>query len=1065
MENNGLKIERYFTKEGVNPLHMFSYDQRTSEIKNPDGSQVFKMDDVEVPHFWTQVATDILAQKYFRKAGIPLKKEDGSPLLDENGQQIKGSENSIKQVAHRIAGCWTDWGKRYNYFSTEQDAKNFYDEMLYMIINQNAAPNSPQWFTTGLNYAYGLTGPAQGHSFVNPETKELEFSKDAYTRSQPHACFIQELNDDLVRDGGIFSLLTREARIFKYGSGTGSNFSSLRGKGEKLSGGGTSSGLMSFLKIFDVAAGSIKSGGTTRRAAKMVSLDLNHPEIVDFIWWKTREEEKVASLVAGSISLKRRLSRLIEVAKNKDNPLEDKEVKKILTLAAKDNIPVNYIVRALALAKQGNDFPLNEFDTHYESEAYLTVSGQNSNNSVRIPNEFFVKLENKQEWELIGRRDKKVFKTISAEDLWNDIGYCAWASADPGVQYDTTINEWHTCKQDGRINGSNPCSEYMFLDDTACNLASINLGKLYNEDTRIFDIKGYRHTIRLWTIALEISVLMAQFPSEPIAIKSFKYRTLGLGFANIGTLLMLQGIPYDSDKGRAISGALSAIMTGDSYATSSEMARILGPFEGFERNKADMLRVIRNHRRAAYNSGDYEGLSIRPIPLDQNICPPDLLQAAHSAWNNALEGGEKFGYRNAQATVLAPTGTIALVMDCDTTGVEPDYALVKFKKLAGGGYFKIVNQSVPKALKRLLYSDDQVNDIIKYCIGSGTLDGSPHINKDSLKLKGLSEEKIEVVEKGLKSSMDISFVFNQWTLGEEFYNKIMHGKKGNFLNALGFSNLEIKAANEYICGTMTIEGSPHLKEEHYPIFDCANKCGKNGKRYIHPYGHLKMLAANQTFISGAISKTINMPHDWTIKQIKTAYYDAWKMMIKGVALYRDGCKLSQPLNTTIEENQELKNILTGEDFEENEIQKKIMLGNKELTLIAKLNEGNLNKVSVNLEDITPAQESIVTALVNNINLGLQHGLHPKLIAQHSLNVAGHPLISELGVFLNENSGKNGIHKESYQKLEAITIPTSKASIISEKSLEEKCKGCGATRLRRNGVCMLCEVCGDTTGCS
>ena len=558
-EQKGLQVKRYFTKEGVSPFEMCNYEKRASTIRNPDGSVVFNMNDIEVPSFWTQVATDILAQKYFRKAGVPLRNEDGELLLNENGKVITGSETSIKQVAHRIAGCWKHWGERHGYFTSPRDAAVFYEEIVFMLIHQFAAPNSPQWFTTGLNWAYGLTGPAQGHSYVDSITKKLESSKDAYTRSQAHACFIQSINDDLVREGGIFSLLTREARIFKYGSGTGSNFSNLRGKGERLSGGGQSSGLMSFLKIFDVAAGSVKSGGTTRRAAKMVCLDLDHPEIEDFVWWKVREEEKVASLVAGSKILNQKLSKLIELAKNKDNALQDKEVQQALREAAESNIPVNYLVRALDLAKQGYALPLNEFDTHYESDAYLTVSGQNSNNSVRIPNAFFEVLEKKGKWQLKGRITKEVMKEISAEKLWDDIGYCAWASADPGLQYDTTVNEWHTCPAGGRINASNPCGEYNFLDDTACNLASINLIKFYDEQKEEFDVAGYRHAVRLWSIALEISVLMAHFPSEEIASKSFEYRTLGLGYANIGTLLMLQGIPYDSDKARVIAGAMASI--------------------------------------------------------------------------------------------------------------------------------------------------------------------------------------------------------------------------------------------------------------------------------------------------------------------------------------------------------------------------------------------------------------------------------------------------------------------------------------------------------------------------
>lgn len=1069
-KEKGLEIQRYFSKEGADPFEMFVYEKRSSIIKDPDGSLVFQMTDVEVPSFWTQVSTDILAQKYLRKSGVPLKNENGEPLLNEAGEVITGSENSIKQVAHRIAGCWRQWAEKFDYFASEKDAQIFYEEMVYMIINQVAAPNSPQWFTTGLNWAYGITGPAQGHSYVDPVTKKLEFSKDAYTRSQPHACFIQSVNDDLVRPGGIFSLLTREARIFKYGSGSGSNFSNLRANGEQLSGGGNSSGLMSFLKIFDTAAGSIKSGGTTRRAAKMVCLDLDHPEVENFIWWKVREEEKVASLVAGSKILKRKLSSLIELAKNKVNLLEDKEVCKALKLAAKDHIPVNYIVRALDLAKQGYDLPLQEFNTHYESGAYVTVSGQNSNNSIRIPNKFFECLNKDLDWAFKARTTGEVTKTINAKKLWDDIGYCAWASADPGVQFDTTINEWHTCPEDGRINASNPCSEYMFLDDTACNLGSINLAKFYDANTGVFDVVGYKHTIRLWAIALELSVLMAHFPSEEMAVNSYKYRALGLGFANLGTLLMLQGIPYDSNKGRTIASALTAIMTGEVYSASAELAKVLGPFERFEANKEHMLKVIRNHRQAVYDMGDYENLTIKPMAIKQDLCPLDLLQATHDSWDRALELGEKYGYRNAQATVLAPTGTIGLVMDCDTTGVEPDYALVKLKKLAGGGFFKIVNQSVPKALSRLGYRDQQIEAIINYCQGHATLEGSPYINSESLKEKGLNQEQLVLIEQELKNCMDVRLVFNKWVVGESFYNEVMRNKEGSFLNVLGFSDQEIATTNEYICGAMTIEGAPHLKEEHYAVFDCANKCGNKGQRYIDPYGHLKMVAAVQPFLSGAISKTINMPKEWTVKQIKQIYYDAWTMMTKAVALYRDCSKLSQPLTATLEEYPELKELLE-ESLEEelplNTITRKVMVGPRELLLTAMVENSKLSSIDLRMGGMTPTQEAMVVALVNSVNLGLQNDLSPSIIVAQSLNVEGHPVIKELRSFLDEfsNQPSSPLVQKCTSCLTKEGVEEKKVIINENPEESVKCKGCGASQLRRNGTCLLCEVCGDTTGCS
>lgn len=830
-EQRGLRVDRFFTKDGVSAFDLFDYDIRTSVIKNPNGEKVFEMTNVEVPKFWSQVATDVLAQKYFRKAGVPMA--DGST----------GGESSIKQVAHRMAHCWRSWGEQYGYFATTDDANKFYDELVYMIIGQHAAPNSPQWFNSGLHSSYGITGKPQGHYFVNPTTAQLERSTSAYERPQPHACFILSVDDDLVNEGGIMDLWVREARIFKYGSGVGTNFSRVRGAGEKLSGGGTSSGLMSFLKIGDRAAGAIKSGGTTRRAAKMVCLDLDHPEIVEFINWKKNEEKKVAALIAAG------------------------------------------------------------YPSDYEGEAYATVSGQNSNNSVRIPNAFFKALEEGKNWDLIARSNGKVMKSVPAKELWEMIGDAAWACADPGVQYDSTINEWHTCPEGGRINASNPCSEYMFLDNTACNLASLNLMRFFNAETCEFDVKGIEHASRIWTIVLEISVLMAQFPSQEVAQLSYEYRTLGLGYANMGTALMVSGIPYDSPKAFAICGAITAILTGTAYATSAEMAAHLGAFPRYEDNKENMLRVMRNHRYAAYNATDaYEGLTIKPVGIDAKYCPDYLLSAACTSWDTAVQLGEKHGYRNAQTTVIAPTGTIGLVMDCDTTGIEPDFALVKFKKLSGGGYFKIINQSVPSALKNLGYTEEQTDEIIKYAIGHATLTGAPHINPESLAFRGFTAEEIEKLDKAASGAFEIGFAFNQWTVGEECLQRLgfkaeeYNDPKFNLLRKLGFTKAEIEAANDYVCGTMTVEGAPYLKEEHLAVFDCANKCGTKGERYIAATGHIRMMAAAQPFLSGAISKTINLPNEASVEDIKECYHLSWSMGLKANALYRDGCKLSQPLS-------------------------------------------------------------------------------------------------------------------------------------------------------------------------
>jgi ribonucleoside-diphosphate reductase alpha chain len=909
-----MKINRYFTQSGQNPYAGIQFEARKSEIRNPDGSTVFLMENVMVPSHWSQVATDILAQKYFRKAGLTPGQVNGAEYSPENVAAItpvEERETDSRQVFHRMAGCWRSWGENFGYFSTREDAQTFYDELVFMLAKQISAPNSPQWFNTGLHFAYGITGTAQGHYYVDPRSGQLQRSKNAYERPQPHACFILSVKDDLVNEGGIMDLWTREARIFKYGSGVGTNFSKVRAEEEKLSGGGRSSGLMSFLRVGDRSAGAIKSGGTTRRAAKMVCLDIDHPDIENFINWKVKEEQKVASLVTGSKLNERHINAVIRACfidgKANTNPRDNKALWTAIAEAKLAEIPTNYIQRAIQLADQGFtsvEFPT--FDTGYESEAYMTVSGQNSNNSVRVTNEFFNAVETDSSWNLTARTTGKTMRTVRAKDLWSDICEAAWNCADPGLQYDSTINEWHTCPAHGRINASNPCSEYMFLDDTACNLASINLATLYNQETGEFDVEGYKHAIRLWTMVLEISVLMAQFPSKEIAQLSYDFRTLGLGYANLGALLMQMGIPYDSEQGFAIAGAMTAVLGGESYATSAEMAKQHGPFLGYEMNKDNMLRVIRNHRRAAYGeTANYEGLTILPVGINQSVCPSNFLTAAHESWDRALELGEQHGYRNAQVTVLAPTGTIGLIMDCDTTGVEPDFALVKFKKLSGGGYFKIINQSIPPALRKLGYTQTQIDDVIGYALGYKTLKGAPHINHESLKAKGFTDEKLATIEASLESAFELQFVFNKYTLGEEFCTKTLGFTEAqlndwnfNMLVELGFTRDQIELANEYVCGSMTVEGAPHLKAEHLPVFDCANKCGKKGVRFISAEGHIRMMAAAQPFLSGAISKTINLPAEASVKDVEDAYWLSWKLGIKANALYRDGSKLSQPLNAS-----------------------------------------------------------------------------------------------------------------------------------------------------------------------
>ncbi|MEK7644286.1 MAG: adenosylcobalamin-dependent ribonucleoside-diphosphate reductase [Patescibacteria group bacterium] len=985
---NGLRFQRVFSEEGKNAFDMVEYERRSSIIREPDGTVVFEMKDLEIPKDWSQVATDIIAQKYFRKTGVPQYGADGLIKRNSDGSPMLGSETSAKETVHRLAGTWRYWGEKYGYFASAEDAQIFYDEIVVMLLRQMAAPNSPQWFNTGLFWAYGINSTAQGHYYVDPDNGVMTKAKDAYSHPQPHACgrydtklftdrgildlgevveenltnakvfdgsgfvkilavknngvrklfratlkngnyieftddhliwsapensdeydwvelkntlgckvkfvilssnndgaqeiseqkvisidyigeeevydiqtesgqfcangvvvhncFIQSVKDDLVGDGGIMDLWVREARLFKYGSGTGTNFSGLRGCGEPLSGGGRSSGLMSWLKIGDRSAGAIKSGGTTRRAAKMVILNLDHPDIEEFIDWKVKEEKKVAALITAG------------------------------------------------------------YTSDYEGEAYQTVSGQNSNNSVRVANKFMEALENNGTWNLTWRTDGTVCKTLKATDLWDKIAYAAWACADPGVQFDDNVNEWHTCPESGRINGSNPCSEYMFLDNTACNLASMNLAKFFDPASLAFDVAGFKHATRAWTTVLEISVLMAQFPSKEIAQMSYEFRTLGLGYANVGSVLMMAGIPYESEEACAYTAAVTALMTAESYKTSAEMAKFIGPFLRYELNKKDMLRVIRNHRRAAFNAKEeeYEKMAIRPKGISPEYAPAYLLAAARESWNEALAMGESYGYRNAQTTLLAPTGTIGLLMDCATTGVEPDFALVKFKKLAGGGYFKIVNEAVPAALRNLNYSESEIKDIFDYMKGTADITNAPFVNAATLKTKGFNDADVMSANKALLSAFEIKFAFNAWTLGEDCMKRVGFSQQEyndpnfNMLRALGFADEQIETANEFVCGTMTVEGAPHLKKEHYPVFDCANKCGRKGRRFIHWLGHVRMMGAAQAFLSGAISKTINMPNEATLEDVKKAYLESWKSGLKAVALYRDGSKLSQPLSTS-----------------------------------------------------------------------------------------------------------------------------------------------------------------------
>ncbi|HWG47133.1 MAG TPA: adenosylcobalamin-dependent ribonucleoside-diphosphate reductase [Gemmataceae bacterium] len=1391
-----MEITRRYTTAGSDPFASFIFVKRTSRIANPDGSVVFEMKDLLAPEGWSQVAVDILAQKYFRKAGVPVRSqrvaEEGVPewlqrSVPVSGDPRDGQETDARQVFRRLAGCWSYWGWKGGYFSSEADAQAFHDEVCYMLAAQMAAPNSPQWFNTGLHWAYGIDGPAQGHYRVNPKTNQMARSTSAYEHPAPHAClpyhafvttpagpipigeivernltglpvfdakgvtrivavkhngvkavyrvrltngnfieatadhlvlachghkgrqrwvevgelepgmrliqrtdttvegesdvqteteaalagwlqgdgfvgqydygtnrsltveamtidaderafvgelvgqvfagthshersvssqstildvrrlrlygeplrnfvtryglldrrlemqvpdaifkgghniivaylralfqadgcvrireerqssdivlgtisprlaigvsqllfnlgiynrivpcrdaredrheyyhvniswksekkkfaqqigfistdkrakltealtlpgravarlrdeiiesieyvgeedvydieteshtfltnnivvhncFIQSVQDDLVNEGGIMDLWVREARIFKYGSGTGSNFSSLRGEGEPLSGGGKSSGLMSFLKIGDRAAGAIKSGGTTRRAAKMVVLDLDHPDIEEFVSWKVIEEAKVAALVTGSRLLNRHLNAILKACVNWANVEErldrqrNHDLRKAIVEARIALVPVNYIERVLQLAEQGvTSLKIEEYNTDWNSRAYFTVSGQNSNNSVRITNDFMDAVQRDGPWHLYWRTEKekahaegrtpKPRKTLRARDLWEQITFAAWSCADPGVQYDSTVNEWHTCPADGRINASNPCSEYMFIDDTACNLASLNLLTFYDAKTGRFDVDSFRHATRLWTLILEISVYMAQFPSVSVAQKSYDFRTLGLGYANMGSLLMVQGLPYDSHDGRAWCAAISALMHAVSYATSAEMAGEVGPFPRYQANREAMLRVVRNHRRASYNAPkeEYEELTIPPVGIDARFCPDYLLQAAQRESDRMVELGEKYGYRNAQVTCIAPTGTIALVMDCDTTGIEPDFALVKFKKLAGGGYFKIINESIPPALTRLGYTPRQIEDIVRYCRGAGTLNGCPHINFAALRAKGFPEDMLNRIEAMLPGVFELPFAFNRWTVGDEvltsklgFTSQQIDSPSFDLLTALGFSKEQIAEANAHVCGTMTIEGAPHLKAEHLPIFDCANKCGKFGQRFLSAEAHIRMMAAAQPFVSGAISKTINMPHTATIDDVKRAYQLSWQLMLKANALYRDGSKLSQPLNSVADapdlEAEILEPAKPEPKAEAVRIAEKIVyryianrrrlpdrragytqkarIGNHKMYLrTGEYEDGTLGEIFLDMHKEGAAFRSMTNCFAIAVSLGLQHGV-------------------------------------------------------------------------------------------
>ncbi len=1058
----GLPLRRHFTTLGHDVLDEVRWDTRSSSISNPDGTVVFQLDEVKVPVDWSQLATDIVVSKYFRKSGLYGDKDLG--------------EVSVRQVVERLTSTIREAGERLGgYFATKAHANTFQAELAYLLVHQYGAFNSPVWFNCGLWHRYQIEGSG-GNFAWDPGTDDIVEVHNAYERPQCSACFIQSVDDDLM---SIYGLVRTEARLFKYGSGTGTNFSALRGRQEKLSGGGTSSGLMSFLEVFDRAAGATKSGGTTRRAAKMVTLDMDHPEIADFIEWKVREERKVRALIA-----------------------------------------------------QG-------FDADFNGDAYHTISGQNSNNSLRITDDFMAAVATGGKWHTRARTTGEVVDEYDARELWNKVANAAWACADPGVQFDSTINRWHTCPNTERINASNPCSEYMFVDDSACNLASLNVVKFLQPDGS-FDIEGYRHAARMFLLAQEILVDLSSYPTEEIARNSHRFRPLGLGYANLGTLLMLQGLPYDSDEGRSWASALTAIMTGEAYRTSAEIASSKGPFEAFPDNRERMLHVIGMHRDAAY-------------AIDQTRCPGDLWNAACQVWDEALAEGEKHGFRNAQASVLAPTGTIGLLMDCDTTGIEPDFALVKFKKLAGGGYFKIINQAVPGALRKLGYSETQMHDIVAYVSGTNTLASAPHVNRASLRERGLRDEDLSRIEERLPGVFDLGQAFAPWVVGEETLRRLGADAKASdpsfsLLAHLGFTSGEITEANDTIVGRMTIEGAPHLQRCHYPVFDCANPCSPHGKRFLAPSAHLRMMAAAQPFLSGAISKTVNVPHESTPHDIKALYEEGWRLGLKAVAIYRDGSKASQPLSSSgTDSNQgesdEKTSDATPDDTPDDTpvavealpgpdrapgvrvrlpkkrtgfTQEARVGGHKIFLRTGEYSDGTLGEIFIDMHKEGAAFRSVMNCLSMSISIGLQYGVPlDTYVDQFTFTrfephgvVEGHPNVkfaTSIVDYLFRVLGIEYLHRydlahvppaddqpildpaetKSQEPLSlpppgaqpALPLGSSPERFVSEGTGNPQnkqlvgmmgdaplCDNCGHITVR-NGTCYRCLNCGNSMGCS
>lgn len=951
----GIRVETRFCPEGKNPFDTTRWEIRSATIRDESGQALFEQNDCEIPENWSQLATNVVVSKYFY----------GEPGTTER-------EKSVRQLIHRVTRTITDWGLADGYFDSAADGENFYNELSWLCLHQCGSFNSPVWFNVGLFQEYGVVGSPCTWSY-NPETCQVEQPDNPYEFPQGSACFIQSVDDNME---DIMRLASSEAMLFKFGSGTGTDLSTIRSRREKLSGGGTPSGPLSFMKVYDSIAGVVKSGGKTRRAAKMQSLKVTHPDVLEFIECKWKEEQK-----------------------------------------------------AHALIREG-------YESNFNGEAYSSVFFQNANLSVRVTDSFMEAVRDGKQWSTtwVSKKASGQPPKHDARELLNRMAECAWNCGDPGVQYDTTINNWHTCPNSGPINASNPCSEYMFLDNTACNLASINLMKFRQPDG-LFDIDGFTAACRLFFIAQEILVGHASYPTAEIAANSHIYRPLGLGYSNLGSLIMTAGHAYDSDEARSMCGSITSLLHGAGNLASAEVAAVVGPFEGFESNREPMLNVMRMHRDAV------EGID--------DSGPQYLKEAARNLWDKVIELGERYGYRNAQATVLAPTGTISFMMDCDTTGIEPDIALVKYKQLAGGGMLKIVNRSVALGLETLGYTSSQVSAII-----------------------------------------------------------------------------------DYIDQNDTIEGAPFIEEEHLSVFDCAFKPAK-GTRSIAWQAHVRMMAAAQPFLSGAISKTVNMPHDVTVKDIADAYFWGWELGLKAIAIYRDGSKQSQPLNTQSEEGKE------AEKAKEKVVYKprRERLPDTRQSITHKFNiAGHEGYLNVGLYPdgrpgelfITMAKEgSTVGGLMDSfgtaISMSLQYGVPLEVLVNKFSHTRFEPMgnttnpdiriaksmvdyifrwmgitflagyreastgmskglqadgngatvtADEFVTSARYSTGKTVVDPQSLQRAgAAMAEPTAGGKAIGRndqfagfQSDAPSCDNCGAITVR-NGNCYLCHNCGNSMGCS